>query len=78
MFDINKMPHIIFAQLAQHKSKGGYSNATLVADINSFATRNWDEGYLDDLFAGRIVASTDAVDVFTKYLLVKFYHYNSS
>lgn len=77
VFDIKKMPYII-AQMQQIKAKNSYSDATLTADLNSFAGRNWDENMLERIFAGTLRPSADAIEVFTKYLQQKFYDYNSS
>jgi len=71
------MPNIM-ALMAQAKSKSGYSNATQVADLNSFSGRTWDAGYLDALYTGRNQPNADAIDVFTNYLLKRFYDYCSS
>jgi len=71
------MPYII-DQMRMAKKKSGYSSATLAADINSFSSRDWDGNYLDDLLAGRRSPSNDASDVFEKYLLARFFQYNSA
>lgn len=71
------MPYII-DQMRMAKKKSGYSDAALVADLNSFSSRNWDEAFITRLLAGTLQPNTDAVDVFEKYLLARFYQYNSS
>jgi len=70
------MPNIM-ALMAQAKSKSGYSNAQQVADLNSFSGRTWGANYLDELYTGRMQPNTDAIDVFTNYLLKRFYDYCS-
>lgn len=71
------MPYIM-ALMAQAKSKSGYSNATQAADLNAFSNRGFTAGYLDALYAGRTKPNPDAIDVFTNYLLKRFYDYCSS
>lgn len=71
-------PIYIVSQIAQHKAKAGYSDAELAAAINAFANRGWGENYIHDLLAGKIPLSQSVDDVFRKYLLMKFYEYNSS
>ena len=77
MAEYQTMPSIM-AQMAQAKKKSGYSTATQVADLNSFAGRDMDAGYLDALYQGRNQPSADDIDVFTNYLLKRFYVYCSS
>jgi len=72
-----KMPYII-DQMRMAKRKSGYSDATLVADLNSFSSRGWAANYITALLAGTLRPSTDFIDVFTKYLLARFFQYNSS
>ena len=76
-FDVKKIPHIV-DQIRSHKRKQSYSDAQLVADLNSFAHRGWGESYITRLLAGTLQPGADTIDVFEKYLLVKFYHYNYS
>ena len=71
------MPHII-DQMRMAKKNSGYSDATLVENLNSFSSRNWGEGYLATLLAGRTPPTNDAADVFEKWLLARFFQYNSS
>jgi len=71
------MPNIM-ALMAQAKSKSGYSNALQVEDLNSFSGRGWGANYLDELYKGRMQPNADAIDVFTNYLLKRFYIYCSS
>ena len=77
MSEYQSMPSIM-AQMAQAKKKSTYSTATQVADLNSFAGRSMSAGYLDALYQGRNQPSTDDIDVFTNYLLKRFYVYCSS
>jgi len=71
------MPHII-DMMRMAKKKSVYSDATLVANINSFSGRGWAANYITLLFAGTIQPTADTIDVFTKYLLKRFYDYCSS
>lgn len=71
------MPHII-DQMRMAKKKSGYSDATLVADLNSFSGRNWGETYITRLLAGTMRPSLDAISVFEQYLTARFFQYNSS
>ena len=71
------MPYII-DQMRLAKRKSGYSDATLVADLNSFSSRDWGATYITRLLAGTLQPNTDAIDVFEKYLLAKFYQYCGS
>jgi len=75
--EYQSMPNIV-AQMAQAKSKAGSSSATQVADLNAFANRGWYAGFLDAIYAGRMKPTADTIDVFTNYLLKRFYQYNSS
>ena len=77
MAEYQTMPSIM-AQMAQAKSKSGYSTAQQVADLNTFAGRSMSAGYLDALYQGRNQPSADDIDVFTNYLLKRFYVYCSS
>ena len=71
------MPSIIH-QMRQAKKKAVSSTATQVADLNTFAGRGFNTGYVDALYQGRNQPSADDIDVFTSYLLKRFYQYNSS
>ena len=71
------MPHII-DQMRMAKKNSGYSDATLIEDLNSFSSRNWGATYITRLLAGTMQPSLDAIDVFEKYLLARFFQYNSS
>ena len=77
MSEYQTMPSIM-AQMAQAKKKSTYSTAQQVADLNSFAGRSMSAGYLDALYQGRNQPSADDIDVFTNYLLKRFYIYCSS
>ena len=77
MAEYQTMPYIM-AQMAQAKKKAAYSTATQVADLNAFSGRGFNTGYLDALYQGRNQPSADDIDVFTNYLLKRFYQYNSS
>ena len=77
MAEYQTMPSII-DQMRLAKKSSGYSDATLVADLNSFSGRTWSAVYLTRLFAGTLEPNADAIDVFTNYLLKRFYQYNSS
>ena len=75
-FDMKEVPGIV-DQIRSHKSKQSYSDAQLVSDLNDFVHRGWGETYITRLLAGTLQPNADTVDVFTKYLLVKFYHSNA-
>jgi len=77
MAEYQTMPNIV-ALMAQAKSKSGYSNATQAADLNSFSGRSIDAGYLDAIYTGRTTPNADTIDIFTNYLLKRFYDYCSS
>jgi len=71
------MPYIIdMMRLAKRKS--GYSDAALVADLNSFSGRGWGANFITQLLAGKLQPNPDSIDVFEKYLLARFYQYCSS
>jgi len=71
------MPSIIH-QMRQAKKKAVYSSASQATDLNAFANRGFTAGYLDALYQGRNQPNPDTIDVFTSYLLKRFYQYNSS
>ena len=71
------MPNII-EQIRQAKEKSGYSDATLVADMNSFSSRGWAANFITGLLGAKLKPDADAIDVLEKYLLARFYQYNSS
>lgn len=77
MAEYQSMPSIIH-QMRQARKKSAYSIATQVADLNSFAGRSMGAGYLEALYQGRNQPSADDIDVFTNYLLKRFYDYCSS
>ena len=71
------IPEII-AQLAQHKAKEGYTNASLAALLDVFGNGPWVEDHLDDLFTGRVPVTASEQIYFQRFLLDAFYTYNSS
>ena len=71
------MPYII-DQMRMAKKKSGYSDSTMVADLNSFSGIGWSAGYLTSLLAGRVQPTEQAADVFEKYLLARFFVSNSA
>ena len=75
-FDIKLIPSVV-DQIRSLKSNLSYSDAQLVADLNSFSGRGWGESYITRILAGTLQPTDDTIDVFTKYLLVKFYHQNA-
>jgi len=75
-FDIKLIPSVV-DQIRSLKANLSYSDAQLVSDLNDFAHRGWGENYITRLLAGTLQPNADTVDVFTKYLLVKFYHSNA-
>ena len=77
MAEYQNMPTILL-QMRQAKKKSAYSTATQVADLNAFAGRSMSAGYLDALYQGRNEPSDEDIDVFTNYLLKRFYDYCSS
>ena len=68
----------IIDMMRMAKRKSGYSDATLVADMNSFSGRGWSAGTLTALLAGRTKPTDEVADVITQYLLKRFYQYNYS
>jgi len=76
-FSILLMPDIM-DQMRLHQKKIGYTDAQLVTQLNSFATRNWGENFIASLLAGKMNPTNEVAEVFEKYLLVKYYGYNSS
>jgi len=71
------MPYII-DQMRLAKRKSGYSDAALVANLNSFSGRGWGANYITELLAGKLRPDDEFIDVFGKYLAARFYQYNSS
>ena len=77
MAEYQSMPSIIdMIRLA--KKKSAYSDATLTANLNAFSGRSWGSTFITRVLAGTLEPSADAIDVFTNYLLKRFYDYCSS
>ena len=71
------MPYII-DQMRMAKKKSGYSDSTLVTDINDFSGIGWSARYITELLEGRMAPTDQAADVFEKYLLARFFQYNAA
>jgi len=77
MAEYQSMPSIIdMIRLA--KKKSGYSDATLTANINAFSGRNWGMNFITGVLGGTLTPNAEALNVFEKYLLKRFYDYCSN
>lgn len=77
MAEYQSMPSTIdMMRLA--KKKSAYSNATLTTDLNTFSGRNWGTTFIAQVLAGTLTPNAEALNVFEKYLLKRFYDYCSS
>ncbi|MCK4783327.1 MAG: hypothetical protein KAV87_06215 [Desulfobacteraceae bacterium] len=77
MAEYQSMPSII-DQMRLAKKKSAYSDATLTADLNSFSGRNWGSNFITKVLGGTLEPNAEAINVFTNYLLKRFYDYCSS
>ena len=77
MAEYQSMPSII-DMLRLAKKKSGYSDATLTTNLNTFSGRNWGTNFITGVLGGTLTPNAEALNVFTNWLLKRFYDYCSS
>lgn len=76
MSNFPSVPEIV-EQLAKHKLKQTYTNATLATNMNLFAVAwGWTEGHVEALTLGRVQPTEAEIGFIELYLAQRFYDYN--